>query len=129
MFQVMKRFHASYQNKTIKTDTHLGMVKLLFAAYFKENMVMGTFLFRRTPIENTWILKMQCRCVQKVMKKAMITESSSGRSSEYTHLISTIFNFKEIIIPILRIYLQLFFSFSTLICFISWTLNYLRDHW
>ena len=53
MFQVMKRFHASYQNKTIKTDTHLGMVKLLFAAYFKENMVMGTFLFRRTPIENT----------------------------------------------------------------------------
>ena len=49
----MKRFHALYQNNAIKTDTHLGMVKLLFVAYFKENIVMGTFLFRRTPIENT----------------------------------------------------------------------------
>ena len=119
----MKRFHALYQNKAIKTDTHLGMVRLLFAAYFKENMVMGTFLFRRTPIENTWMLKMQCRCVQKVMKKAMITESSSGRSSEYTHLISTIFNFKEIIIPILRIYLQLlYFSYP------YWYVSF-HEHW
>ena len=118
----MKRFHTLYQNNAIKTDTHLGMVKLLFAAYFKENMVMGTFLFRRTPIENTWMLKLQSRCVQKMMKKAMITESSSGRSSEYTHLISAIFNFKEIIIPILCIYLQSFFSFP------YWYVSF-HEHW